>query len=338
MKHATRTDIHRPSAFQTSDYRIVGYIDVREESHIWTEFKGHPEQAAAAIAELRSQYKAWFGTEAAPTTCKHCGTTRCAYFAVAKHVPSGENVAIGHQCSTKIGLPSDEHQWNRLAARAEALATSRKRDALLAECEAKDPVLFAALSLALAAERGGFESIIAAKAAELGVTSDDALHVLRKSLFIVQTIGSKCRQYDYQFASDKQRELFLSAARWDKAEGWAKETEVRVAQRQNSEAARQAGIAARPALDGRISLTGSFVSTKWVESNFGYQTTSTLKGLFVTSEGDKVWQSVPSKLSDTLAESNLPVIGTKFTQTITIEASKDAGFYFGSRPTFKAIS
>jgi hypothetical protein len=339
MPRTTRSDIHRPSAFQTADYRIVGYIDVREESHILNEagwrIKANPAaadaiaaEANAAVAALHRQYKAWFGTAAAPSTCRHCGTTRCTYFAVAVHAPTGENVAIGHQCSNKIGLPSDEHQWNRLASRAEAVATARKRDALLASIEAVDPVLFAAFSLALTAERGGFDAIVDEKAKALGVTHPEARLVLVRSLRIVADIGSKARQYDYNFASTKQRDLFLSAARWDKAEQWAVETEARFAARAQADAARLAGLAGKPALAGRVTLVGTFTSRRAEHGDYGL----VVKGLFVAESGEKVWCSIPSSVD----AADIATVRPRLSLTVTVEQSKDVGFYFGSRP--KAVA
>jgi hypothetical protein len=74
----------------------------------------------------------------------------------------------------------------------------------------------------------------------------------------------------------------------------------------------------------RVTVTATLVSHKAVESQFG----STLKGLFVVSQGDqeaKVWMTVPNSIE--------PTNGEQHTFTVTLEASNDAGFYFGKRPT-----
>ena len=88
--------------------------------------------------------------------------------------------------------------------------------------------------------------------------------------------------------------------------------------------------ASAPVLTGRIKLTGTFKSVKEVEYNMGYRCTYSWKGLFQSEQGHKVWMSVPS---DILNHNDVnEVIGKPVTLSVTIEASKDAGFYFGKRP------
>jgi hypothetical protein len=88
--------------------------------------------------------------------------------------------------------------------------------------------------------------------------------------------------------------------------------------------------ASAPVIAGRVKLVGSFKSVKAVEHNLGYTSTCTWKGLFQSEQGHKVWMSIPSAiLSENLPEE---VVGKTLTLTVTIEASKDAGFYFGKRP------
>lgn len=323
MSNPTRTDIHRPSAFQSADYRIVGYIDVREISNIYAEASRSAreasgearniimENAAHEVRQVKARYKAWFGTEETPSTCRHCGTTRCAYFAVARHT-SGENVAIGHQCSVKIGLPSDENQWLRLKKIAEAFATRERRDAALASIESTNPELYAALLLGKRYSENRI-NVTTEVASRFGIESDEGRSVVARSLNMLEDIASKARHYEYQFKSEAQKELLLSLARFEKAAQWAKEADARVAKW----AAEKAALATLPALSGRITVTGKFLSSRREETQWG----TVVKGLFACDTGHKIWMTCDET----------PMVPCTRKVTVT-QSDKDPAFYFGSRP------
>ncbi len=100
------------------------------------------------------------------------------------------------------------------------------------------------------------------------------------------------------------------------------EREVKKAQR----AAADEAAADIPEFSGRARITGTIVSTKWRETDFG----PTLKMLVRHADGWKVWGSVPSSLGT--VESNL--IGKTVEFHARVERSNDdPKFGFFSRPT-----
>lgn len=86
-----------------------------------------------------------------------------------------------------------------------------------------------------------------------------------------------------------------------------------------------------PVPTGRIEITGTVLSTKWVQG-FAYNQ-STLKMLVELENGSKVWGTVPSRNENDIER------GVKVTFTATVEASKDdASFGFFKRPTVATIT
>lgn len=78
-----------------------------------------------------------------------------------------------------------------------------------------------------------------------------------------------------------------------------------------------------PVIEGKITITGEILSTKWQDSDYG----ATLKMLVKDDRGFKVWGSVPSVLGS-------PERGdtVSFSATVT-KSDKDESFGFFKRPT-----
>lgn len=90
-------------------------------------------------------------------------------------------------------------------------------------------------------------------------------------------------------------------------------------------AAKQAERAANsgPAPTGRVEVTGTIVSVKWVENDFG----GTLKMVTRFENGSAAWVTAPAKLVN-------PKVGDVVTYTATFTpADDDPSFAFGKRPT-----
>lgn len=80
----------------------------------------------------------------------------------------------------------------------------------------------------------------------------------------------------------------------------------------------------QPWAAGRQLVTGTVVSCRWVDNDFG----SSLKGLLATADGHKVWLTIPRGVDGTADE----IRGRQLTVKVTIQPQSDPGFAFGSRP------
>ena len=108
-------------------------------------------------------------------------------------------------------------------------------------------------------------------------------------------------------------------------------SKVRDAERAAEQAAEAARVeAAEPVLNGRQTVTGHVISTKWVDSQYG----GSLKMLVRDDRGFKLWGTVPASLGySELGERSLAK-GDRISFTATLEQSKDdEKFGFFKRPT-----
>jgi len=101
--------------------------------------------------------------------------------------------------------------------------------------------------------------------------------------------------------------------------------EERTAARQ----AEEAKLANAPRLRaGRQEVVGRFVHYKEVHTAYG----DSLKGLFLTDEGNKIWMSVPQIVDDTSMEREVDIKDLRITLNVAI-TPKEPHFGFGNRPT-----
>lgn len=107
-------------------------------------------------------------------------------------------------------------------------------------------------------------------------------------------------------------------------------SKVRDAERAVEQAAEAARVeAADPVLDGRQTVTGHVITTKWVDSQYG----GSLKMLVRDDRGFKLWGSVPAALGYSGSERELTK-GDRISFTATLEQSNDdPKFGFFKRPT-----
>lgn len=88
-----------------------------------------------------------------------------------------------------------------------------------------------------------------------------------------------------------------------------------------------------PLKEGRQVLTGKFITLKGYEGRFGYQTTFTQKGVFLTENGWRIFMSATYDMLDAVGVQTWDDLPRKtFTVKVTVEP-KDAEFGFGKRPT-----
>jgi hypothetical protein len=102
------------------------------------------------------------------------------------------------------------------------------------------------------------------------------------------------------------------------------------------EAARLAALV--DVVEGKAVITGTVLGLKSVESTFGYRTTTTMKMLVADDRGFKVFGTAPVRLAQaTEAGTYAALKGMRVTFTATVEAGRDRGFGYFTRPTKVAI-
>jgi hypothetical protein len=351
------TTIHNPSQFNPQDYSVIDYIDAGEIASIWFgynqlasslremgEISSDQIRAAYAAAQAdekicRDKYERYFGVRTCPTQCQHCGTGRARYFAVALHQPTNKHIAVGHICADhRLGITLDQYKFDRLKERAAAIRTEQKRDAALAKLAETDAELADAID---SANRDGrFEAAaITREQLALGLTAESPADELAavaqnftRGIRLLADICASIRHRDYA-ASEKQRAVILSGL--DKSREFAALSLARV---RDSKAV-TATVADLPALTGRITITGTVVSSKHISNDYGTVT----KYLIRLADGRKTFGSLPADLAVTytrnaagsLEMSFNPIqIGQQVEFVATVEQSeRDAAFYFHSRPT-----
>lgn len=340
--------IHNPSQFKPEDYVVVDYIDSREPENISATYKhaiGEGNQGArqACYAEIKAFYdlcERYFGYRSAPCKCEHCGSY-ARYFGVALHKPTNKHVAIGHICTdNRLGLTNDNFRWTQLRDRAAAIATGHRRDAILVELQKTDAELHDAI-LSAVLDKANWADTVARELQTFNVQNSAQETVVRDVIFegvsLLERIAVGLRKYDYK-ATDKQRAVLLAGLTKSREFarrklGWTQEKE-----------AAQAALADQPVLEGRITFTGTILSFKQVVNDYG----STLKFILRDAEGRKVYCSVPSGLevytdtSGNTSQEDIAATALKYGRktvgdvvsiVVSVEQSKDVGFYWGKRPT-----
>lgn len=205
---ATRTDCHRPGAIVPADYAPIVYysapsyglpcgINWRPEGpcSVHEECREDPEMAS----ECRSSgfVPTSYATHYADlirigglTNCSVCGAA-FKYGTVYRHVPTGEYISMGHDCSEKYEMAADDATWT-------AQADMRARAALAHKTEAM--------------RKNAWESLQRSEpelAAAFSYSYPDRSFAAR----VVPDILDRGRQYGFGKLSDKQKALVLKLHR-----------------------------------------------------------------------------------------------------------------------------
>ena len=277
----TRTDTHRPSAIVPADYEYVA-----------CEVVSGPEYDNLGVAsEMRAVLRA-HKAQTGGAHCSHkddsgfcdvCGSVNLIYGIIFYHVPSNEYVRVGEDCARKLEL-GGTRQFNafKKSVRDAIEAQAGKRKAQAILANAG---LSALWDIAMAQDRKGFKY---------------------EELTITDIVGKLIR---YGSVSEK-------------ALAFAARLHGKIADRAGIEAKRAAEQeAAANCPTGRVIVTGTVLSTKWQESDFG----GSMKMLVRDDSGFKVWCTIPS--SENVEK------GDKITFTVSVEPSRDdPKFGFGKRP------
>jgi hypothetical protein len=226
-----RTDIHRPSAINPSEYEFVGCEHARggmdgdgfvEEFSDWAEIRTHMESTGGH----------YFGHEEGGP-CDVCGSTKLIWSILYHHAPSNAYVRVGADCAYKLGLKGTD-KFNafkkRLSEQAEVYAGKQKAKGILAEAG-----LTQAWDIAMAEDRKGFVweentiTDIVGKLIKFGSVSDKQLAFLGR---LIEKIATRQEREAARKAENEAAEPF-------------------------------------PLTSERIQITGEVLSTKMQESDFG---------------------------------------------------------------------
>ena len=333
------SNIHSQSNLQPENYSIVDYFDSNEAMNIEKNYINDdgslPARGSSAeknmIAEIQAFYdkmKSYFGDAELKCKCDHCGK-RTRYFSVALHKPTNTHIAIGENClANNFNITNDARMFKHLRETAQRHATMIARREALAKLQTTDAELFNAITTLNAQIKNRTETV-EKLLTDLGATTiaqrDAGSENLNQSFYFMESMIRSIHERSY-VASEKQRAVILSGI--TRGLEFAKNSIDRVKQKEGAVIA----SANAPVLTDRVEVSGKFVSTKNVKSHFGYHTTYTLKGLFVTDAGQKIWMTVSNKIQDSIEGGE--VINVPLKLVVSVERSdKDAGFYFGKRPT-----
>jgi hypothetical protein len=217
--------------------------------------------------------------------CYHCGAN-LKYYAILKHEPSHTLVRVGETClANRFELASAEFHRLRAAAQLDRQAQRVKNTRIVWFAVDQDREI----AYAWASEQ-----------IEAGSYGSGGFR---------HTFVSQINRYGT--VSDK----FVRSIMRDMAR-----TERRAEERTAQEAIE--AKASSPVIEGRITVTGEVLSTKWQEGDFG----GALKMLVRDDRGFKLWGTVPAAIS--------PDRGDRITFTATVTKSQDdETFGFFKRPS-----
>lgn len=169
----SRKDIHRPSAMNPKDYRVlavgeverdfnhetgrdVNYLVLHEIAPRWSEL-GQPDQST------------WEGHR--EDQCDHCGA-HIKYFSVIEHIHTGEIITVGLNCTGRFA--SGDWNYYREFLKTQAINDRRER-----KWREAHPDLGIALQFCLSAKAGRVASKIAHGLRQWGI-SDKQTEVIRR--------------------------------------------------------------------------------------------------------------------------------------------------------------
>jgi hypothetical protein len=354
---ATRTDVHRPSVLDPADYQAVGSFDLHDtEGYSYIE----PEYADHDFAETR--HGSW--RDDSYGRCQHCGH-HLRHGEVFVHIPTGELLAVGLQCATKLDLPDRDAVKDREIGRRRVLARLRGRfvygdPRARQACEAATAAAVQAAENQRVPEYAEKPSLHPAEAEQLRTR----LHEVEEELSSMVSghpsaaarlaDATRLRDQLYDridplevvqvngFLADLgrkfERDAYLSPKQIEAA-WWSAERDRQYAIRKDlQEQQREIENADRepvPVSEDRIQVTGEVVKTDWQENDYGDRKVMTVKD----DRGFLVWGSVPDSIYHVEREQRVSFMArvepSKDQEATDWQVERKADPYFGffKRPT-----
>ncbi|GAC1521668.1 MAG: hypothetical protein NVS3B1_06180 [Marmoricola sp.] len=224
--------------------------------------------------------------------CDHCGNQNLRYIAVLTHEPTRTLIRVGETClDNRFSLATAEFQTLRTQAKLNREQATRAER--VARFLADNPAL-------------------------VPLTERPRSEVVAGSEFL-SDIGDKILQGVELSPRQIEAAIRVHAQQIEFAQ--------RKAARDAEEAAAKAAGLIEPAPTGKTVVTGTVLTTKLQESQYG----NTWKMLVKDDRGFKVWCSIPVAIADAAKD-------MRVTFSITLEPSKDDPYFsFGKRPTQAAF-
>lgn len=356
----TRTDVHRPAVLDPADYRAVGSFDLHDtEGYSYIE----PEYADRDFAETR--HGSW--RDDSYGRCQHCGH-HLRHGEVYLHTPTGELLAVGMQCATKLDLPDRDAVKDREIGRRRVLARLRGRfvygdPRARQACEAATAAAVQALENQQPVEyrlRPELdEQTVEALSSRLNSINYKLEHTDNQSLSHSALLvdASRVRKdlyYEVEreivpvntFLADLgrkfERDAYLSPkqieAAWWSAER-DRQFEIRNDLMEQQREAENADREPVPVTEGRIQVTGEVVKTDWQENDYGSRKVMVVKD----DRGFLLWGSVPDSIYHVEREQRVTFMArvepSKDQEATDWQPERKADPYFGffRRPTKAAI-
>lgn len=323
-----RTDIHRPSAINPTEYEYVGIEYMRIEQ------LGDIEAVVYYRKRIRKHMDRTGGTYSTHEhggNCHVCGA-HCIYTALFYHKPTNVYIRTGFDCAEKLGYLSDKE----FTSFREAVADARQRKA----GKEKASLILADDGLDKAWEIYNWTEDVARehRAIERVIWKDNSGRYTDQTTFEYRTLKDIIdRLVKYGSVSEKQLAFLhrLITTILNRAEV----EEAREAKRKAEH------DAAQPVPEGRIKFKGKLLSVRLQDGMHGAQT----KGLFVSENGWKVWGTIPASALSHLCNFDVlyyrdgeaklnreKVAFVEMTATIT-RSNDDEKFGFYSRPTNPSV-
>ena len=282
-----RTDIHRPVEMDPQDYEYV-YADdnqrpfrlVNVDMDWWRSITNWP-------AATRDR-----GTN----QCHHCGA-RIRYFAILKHLPTGEHIAVGETCLDGRFALQSKAEFDRLRKAAQLDRQKMRIKTAAAEFVAALPA--GDVKLALTRETNVSETFEMAEDSYPARKIED----YRNKLW---------NQYGSLFDSGLE---FIGKLIEENRERIARNAQI-AAERENETEV--------PAPEGRVTFSGVVIKRAWKDSDYGGAFKLTVKVKDAQGNVWLCWVSEPSKFSCER--------GDVIEMTATLTRSDSPHFAFGKRP------
>lgn len=315
----TRTDVHRPSAINPSDYRFVAF------DHVKIEDLGSCEYAREQRERIQEDMQETGGSYSSHEhggNCMVCGNANATYTVLFHHDATNTYVRMGQDCAEKCEMSCGDWNGFRKAIHdaIEAKAGKRKAEAVLAEAG-----LDAAWTL--------HESEIPHCTCEWSESDVNGNYKYDWG-FIYPDNPCTCPREGRE--EHTVRDVVGKLVKYGSiSEGQVKLVRInldRIVHRGEYEAKRMAEKAAAASCPtGRVTISGVVLKEELRDSEFGTQH----KMFFKADEGYTIWASVPG-LGKYLEAPSI-VRGTRLTMKITLSPARDDPKHsFGSRPVLTA--
>lgn len=136
--------IHNPTNFEPRDYEVLDYLDNKRPVYVGEGADAFAETVKFWEQDMEAALGANWRTSKG--RCVHCGNGRVRWITVCQHVPTGERVVFGSDCTDRLGFANKVAfklalLKSRADARAESFKAFTKREKFLAATPELAPVV-----------------------------------------------------------------------------------------------------------------------------------------------------------------------------------------------------